>query len=107
MGWEKRNGNYYYYRKEREGNRVSSKYMGRGELADLISQLDGYDKIGKRVEAKRQRKERQKFEQIDLEIKGIENQIKALVESFLIENGFYKTSSRQWRLRGNYGKEKG
>ncbi len=36
MALEERNGNYYYYKKERDGNRVVSKYYGKGELANLI-----------------------------------------------------------------------
>ncbi len=40
MALEERNGNYYYYRKEREGNRIVSKYYGKGELASLVAQMD-------------------------------------------------------------------
>ena len=39
MGWEQRGNNRYYYRKEREGSRVKSVYVGRGEIADMISQI--------------------------------------------------------------------
>jgi hypothetical protein len=40
MGWEQRGNNSYYYRKEREGSRVRSVYIGRGELAHLISKFE-------------------------------------------------------------------
>lgn len=33
MGWEERNGNRYYYRKRREGDRVRSEYVGAGGVA--------------------------------------------------------------------------
>lgn len=92
--------------KEREGGRVSSKYLGSGELADLLSGFDQFDQLKNRIEAEKQRKERQSFERIDQRINEFEAQVKDLVENFLIEKGFYKTSSRQWRLKGNYDKEK-
>ena len=41
MGWEDRNGRSYYYRKERDGTRVKSVYVGRGETAGLIAQFEG------------------------------------------------------------------
>lgn len=39
MGWEQRGTNKYYYRKEREGARVKSTYVGRGEIAQMVSQI--------------------------------------------------------------------
>ena len=39
MGWEYRGANKYYYRKEREGSRVKSVYVGRGAIANLVSDL--------------------------------------------------------------------
>ena len=39
MGWEQRGNNLYYYRKVRVGSRVKSTYVGRGEIAHLISQF--------------------------------------------------------------------
>ena len=40
MGWEQRGSNSYYYRKEREGSSVKSIYVGRGEIAHMISQFE-------------------------------------------------------------------
>jgi hypothetical protein len=39
MGWEQRGSNKYYYRKEREGSRVKSVYVGRGKIAHMVSDL--------------------------------------------------------------------
>jgi hypothetical protein len=41
MGWEERNGKSYYNRKERDGYGVRSVYVGWGDTAQLIAQLDG------------------------------------------------------------------
>jgi hypothetical protein len=42
MGWERRKGKLYYYRKQRgEGGRVRSVYLGRGQKAVDVSRADG------------------------------------------------------------------
>ncbi len=41
MGWERRKGRLFYYRKARDGGRVQSKYMGRGDKAIEASRADG------------------------------------------------------------------
>ena len=42
MGWEQRGTNKYYYRKERSGAKVKSVYVGRGEIANLISNFESH-----------------------------------------------------------------
>ena len=39
MGWEQRGNNSYYYKKERDGSRVKSVYVGRGEIAHMVAQI--------------------------------------------------------------------
>ena len=39
-GWEQRGTNCYYYRKEREGGRVKSTYVGRGDVAHIEATVD-------------------------------------------------------------------
>ncbi len=56
MALEERKGNYYYYKKERIGNRVVSKYYGKGELAGLIAQYDEIEREEKAEKAELQRK---------------------------------------------------
>ena len=60
MALEKRNGNYYYYKKERDGKRVVSKYYGKGELAFLIAQMDEIERQEKLEKAELQRKNKEK-----------------------------------------------
>ena len=100
MALEERGGNYYYYRKEREGNRVISKYYGKGELASLIAQMDEIERYEKAEKAEEQRKNREKDEKIDRELLLLESEIKRLTENVLLNLGFYKTKSREWRIKG-------
>jgi hypothetical protein len=39
MGWEQRGNNQYYYCELRNGSSVKSIYIGRGEIAQWVSQL--------------------------------------------------------------------
>jgi hypothetical protein len=99
MALEKRGGNYYYYKKERRGNRVVSKYYGKGELACLVVQMDKIERYEKAEEAELQRKNREEIEKNDCELSNLEREIKKLTENVLLKIGFYKTRSREWRLK--------
>ena len=88
MALEERNGNYYYYKKERDRNRVISKYYGKGELASLIAQMDEIER-------------NEKAEKIDRELFFLEVEIKKLTENVLLNLGFCETSSREWKLKKN------
>jgi hypothetical protein len=101
MALEERNGNYYYYRKEREGNRVVSKYYGKGELASLAAQMDEIEAQGKECERIREQKRREKAEEFEKEIIEIENALNELVTAHLLINGYHQTDSRQWRKKRN------
>ena len=41
MGWERRKGKLYYYRKERTAGHVRSRYLGNGQQALEASRADG------------------------------------------------------------------
>ncbi len=99
MALEKRNGNYYYYKKERDGNRVVSKYYGKGELANMIALMDEIDRYKKETDAEKQKKNLRKLEQIDRDLSEFEQNIRVLIEFYLTDKGFYKTTSREWRHR--------
>ena len=99
MALEERNGNYYYYKKEREGNSVVSKYYGKGELASLIAQMDEIERYEKAEKIELQRKNREREAKVDRELSFLEAEIKKLTENVLLNLGFYKTRSREWRLK--------
>ena len=98
MGWEERNGNRYYYQKERRGGKVVSVYVGRGELARLVAQMDR----GRRLEReqKRQRFETMKEELLRQRdrVREVQKAIRALERATLLRNG-YHTHKGQWRKR--------
>jgi hypothetical protein len=71
MGFGTRGNRIYYYKKEREGGRVVSRYMGGGSNARLFAELDRMDaeeKDYKLHEEQQRRKEAEKFEALLSEI---------------------------------------
>ena len=99
MAWESRGNRDYYYRKEWINGKCVSSYVGAGELAGLLAQLDRITQAENEIKAETQRKSRENIAEIDNDLDEIERKTKKIVESFLIERGFYKTSSREWRLK--------
>ncbi len=98
MGWETRGSKSYYYRKERSGGRVRSVYVGSGETARLIAQLDDLqtdEREGNRAIA---RTEREQWQEQDAELDRVCVLIKTFTTGALLAAGFH-THKRQWRRR--------
>jgi len=84
---------------KRDGNRVFSKYYGKGELACLVVQMDEIKRYEKAEKAELQRKNKEEIEKIDRELSNLGQEIRKLIENVLLNLGFYKTRSREWRLK--------
>lgn len=105
MAWEERGGKSYYYRKERDGGRVRSIYVGSGETAGLIAQLDAMrerEQEGQRILA---RMERERLLEQDADVDRVCALVETLTTAALLSAGFH-THKRQWRRtryeRGNH-----
>jgi hypothetical protein len=98
MGWETRNGNLYYYRKERDGSRVRSVYIGSGETAHLISQLENMRREETRMKLLHQKNLREIEERADRVIEAHGEAAEVLLTATLLAVGFH-THHRQWRRK--------
>lgn len=101
MAFEKRGNGIYYYKKEREGNRVVSKYVGTGEVASLIAQMDELEADSKYHKRYEEQNHREKAERFEREITEIENAFNELITAHLLINGYHQTGSREWRKKRN------
>ncbi len=63
MGMETRGNHRYYYRKERQGTRVVSTYLGNGETAQLIAECEYWRRAEERQERVKVRREEQQIKQ--------------------------------------------
>jgi hypothetical protein len=94
MGWEQRGKNQYYYRKERDGSQVKSVYVGRGELAQTVSQFQSTCSIVEKF-AQSRNQDHTKTEKAELVFEQV---TQLLTEAVLLTSGFH-THHRQWRRK--------
>ncbi len=98
MAWEERNGRHYYYQSVREAGEVRKKYIGTGEIAELIAHADA---TRRRVREQRREEGRAELERMrDLVAPALEldEAADALLRAHLVAAG-YRECKGQWRLR--------
>jgi len=98
MGWEDRNGRSYYYRKERDGTRVRSVYVGGGEGAKLIAQIEALESDEREGDRTFARLERERVQGQDTELDALGEIIRELAAATLIAHGYHQ-HKREWRRR--------
>ena len=100
MGWEQRGNNQYYYKKERDGSRVKSVYVGRGEIAHMVSKLHSSStELEKLMRAKRSI-EALESEKAEVALDRAVELIQLFTQATLLTAGFH-THHRQWRRKRN------
>ncbi len=98
MAWEDRNGNRYYYRKRRIGDRVVSEYMGGGELASLFVMIDEGEQERRQWEREATRAERQEQQELDHQVDEVISLARTLADATLLAAGYHRHKG-QWRKR--------
>jgi hypothetical protein len=98
MGWERRGDNLYYYRKRREGDRVVSEYVGRGQAAELIADLDLLARKWREEEREAWTQQQAEITAVDQMLDKVEGVIRTLTRAYLLAAG-YHTHKGQWRRR--------
>jgi hypothetical protein len=101
MGWEKRGNGTYYYRKEREGSRVRSLYVGGGQTAALIAQLEMMRREKRAEKRNTYLRQVSEFQAQDAIVEAACRMIDGVLEAALIVAGFH-THKRQWRKMRSY-----
>jgi len=100
MGWEQRGNNRYFYRKEREGSRVKSVYVGRGEIAHMVAQLQSSSPLLEKYARTMRSPEQVKLEKAEAALEQVSELIQLTTEAALLAAGFH-THKRQWRRMRN------
>ena len=98
MAWEQRGANRYYYRKERDGSRVKSTYVGRGEMAHMISKFESSSAELERLMRAKELIEVQEQERVEAAIDRMVELVQLFTEATLLTAGFH-THRRQWRRK--------
>lgn len=98
MVFENRNGRSYYYRKTRIGDRVTSEYVGAGEVAGYASLLDQYDFDARESERIELREMESEAAELDADLDDIFKDILTLIDGHLLISGFHQHKG-QWRKK--------
>ena len=98
MAWEKRGGRSYYYLKKREGARVRSLYIGRGDLAQTCADTAEDDRQEQECMRAHKRRARQAEADIDRQLKDAEAVLAAVVNAALHAAGYHNHKG-QWRKK--------
>ena len=96
MGWEQRGNNSYYYKKERDGSRVKSVYVGRGEIAHMVAQLQSSSPLLERFARSMKSPQQVQQEKADAALDQLSDFVHAITQAALLAAGFH-THKRQWR----------
>ena len=98
MGWEKRSGNSYYYRKRRRGGRVVSGYVGKGETASNAILADAADRDAAAKLKEDTKKNLQEDKLLQEEICKFSAFANGVVGAALLLRGFHSHRG-EWRKR--------
>ena len=100
MGWEQRGNNRYFYRKERDGSRVKSVYVGRGEIAHMVAQLQSSSPLIEKFARTMKSPQQVQQEKAEAALEQASDLIELITQASLLSAGFH-THHRQWRRKRN------
>jgi predicted negative regulator of RcsB-dependent stress response len=98
MGWEQRGTNSYYYKKEREGSRVKSVYVGRGEVAQMVSKLQASSTGLEKLMLAKKTIEADELDRVEATLDRAIELSQLFTQAALLGAGFH-THKRQWRRK--------
>jgi hypothetical protein len=98
MALENRNGNLYYYRSVREGERVRKVYIGAGEFARISSERDVLNRTGREEERQRGRETVARLEALAAPLVELDETADALLRAAFVAGGHHRYKG-EWRLR--------
>jgi hypothetical protein len=97
MAWQ-RHGRYYY-RSERDGARVRSRYLGYGTDAELIAKLEALQQAEATAARESWRQQQEAMAQEDRQITAIDTVIEMLAHACLTAAGYHRHHCGEWRKR--------
>src|SRR3712207_5791642 len=99
MAWEQRNGNRYYYQSERdEDGKVRKRYIGAGEIAELVAHADETRRRARQERRQRERAELERLETADAALEEFCKAVDTITRAALMAAG-YRNHKGEWRLK--------
>jgi len=101
MAWEQRGGCRYYYQSERdEEGRVKKRYIGAGEIAELVAHADETRRHNREARRAKEREELERLQTADAELEEFCKAVDTITTAVLVAAG-YRNHKGEWRLRRN------
>jgi hypothetical protein len=98
MCWKTINGHRYYYKSQRVGGRVKSRYLGAGEFASVIAEIDALERLEQAAEREAERDQREEANEEERATTRWFDDVQAVADAAMTEAGFHKHRG-QWRRR--------
>jgi hypothetical protein len=93
---ERRDGQLYYYRSVRDGEKVRKVYVGTGEFARICSETDILQRSSRRAQRERERAELERLKGLVAPLEEVSEAAKVLVTAHLVDGGYRKRKG-EWR----------
>ena len=100
MALERRNGNLYYYRSVRDGEKVRKVYWGSGELARIAHEREIMNRAAREHERRESAKELERLEALAAPLLELSEAAEILVRAQLIDAGYHRRKGEYRRARG-------
>jgi hypothetical protein len=98
MAWEQRErGGRYYYQSERdEDGKVRKRYIGSGELAELIAHAEETRRRAREAKRDREREELERAEALAAPVLEVDEAAEVLARAVLLASGYHRHKG-EWR----------
>ena len=96
MGWEL--GRYYTRSRKRNG-RVVREYIGGGEVARLVAEMDAIDRDERKAKAAAWRAEKARMDSLDAEVAAVCCMADLVARAVLTAAGYHQHHRSEWRKR--------
>jgi hypothetical protein len=93
---ERRNGQLYYYRSVRDGQKVRKVYVGAGEFARICYETGIFRRTGRRAQREREKADLERLEGLVAPLEEVSEAADVLVIAHLVDGG-YRERKGEWR----------
>jgi hypothetical protein len=87
--------------------RVVPEYIGGGETAELVAEIDALEREQRRLEALAQRQEKDELGALEADLRAVNETINLAARAALVAAGFHQHKRGEWRKRRERGDNAG
>ena len=99
MALERRDGNLYYYRSVRDGEKVRKVYVGAGEFARIFAEGDILRRTSRKAQREREKAELERLEALAAPVEELSEAAEVLVRAHLVAAGYHRRKGEYRRAR--------